>query len=42
LQRVEATGGLRVVGDRHYATGVRAGAIIGFAFGQGVPTLFHY
>jgi membrane-associated phospholipid phosphatase len=37
-----ATGGLRVVGDRHYATDVWAGAIIGFAFGYGMPTLLHY
>jgi membrane-associated phospholipid phosphatase len=37
-----ATGGLRVLGDRHYATDVWAGAIIGFAVGYGMPTLLHY
>lgn len=37
-----ATGGLRVVGDRHYATDVWAGAIIGFGLGYGMPTLLHY
>lgn len=37
-----ATGGLRVVGDRHYATDVWTGAIIGFAVGYGMPTLLHY
>jgi membrane-associated phospholipid phosphatase len=37
-----ATGGLRVLGDRHYATDVWLGAALGFAVGYGVPTLFHY
>ncbi len=37
-----ATGTLRVVGDRHYATDVWMGAVIGFALGYGLPTLFHY
>ncbi len=37
-----ATGTLRVMGDRHYASDVWAGALIGFAFGYGIPTLFHY
>jgi membrane-associated phospholipid phosphatase len=37
-----ATGTLRVVGDRHYATDVWAGAAIGFAVGYGLPTLLHY
>jgi membrane-associated phospholipid phosphatase len=37
-----ATGGLRVVGDRHYATDVWTGAIIGFGVGYGTPTLLHY
>jgi membrane-associated phospholipid phosphatase len=37
-----STGGLRVLGDRHYATDVWAGAIIGFAAGYGMPTLLHY
>jgi membrane-associated phospholipid phosphatase len=36
------TGVLRVMGDRHYATDVWAGGLIGFAFGYGMPTLFHY
>jgi membrane-associated phospholipid phosphatase len=35
-------GVLRIVGDRHYATDVLAGAAIGFGFGYGVPTLLHY
>ena len=37
-----STGTLRVLGDRHYATDVWLGAIVGFAVGYGVPTLFHY
>ena len=37
-----STGTLRVLGDRHYATDVWVGAIVGFAVGYGVPTLFHY
>jgi membrane-associated phospholipid phosphatase len=37
-----ATGGLRVLGDRHYATDVWTGAIIGFVVGYGMPTLLHY
>jgi membrane-associated phospholipid phosphatase len=37
-----ATGTLRVLGDRHYATDVLTGAFVGFGFGYGVPTLFHY
>lgn len=37
-----ATGALRVVGDRHYATDVWTGAAIGFAVGYGLPTLLHY
>lgn len=37
-----ATGTLRVVGDRHYATDVWMGALIGFTLGYGLPTLFHY
>jgi membrane-associated phospholipid phosphatase len=35
-------GVLRIVGDRHYATDVLAGASIGFGFGYGVPTWLHY
>jgi len=37
-----ATGTLRVMGDRHYATDVLVGAVFGFAVGYGVPTLLHY
>jgi hypothetical protein len=33
---------LRIVGDRHYATDVLAGAAIGFGFGYGMPTILHY
>jgi membrane-associated phospholipid phosphatase len=33
---------LRIVGDRHYATDVLAGAAIGFGFGYGMPTVLHY
>ncbi len=36
------TGTLRVMGDRHYASDVLTGALIGFAFGYGIPTVFHY
>jgi membrane-associated phospholipid phosphatase len=32
---------LRIIGDRHYATDVLAGAPIGFGFGYGMPTLLH-
>jgi membrane-associated phospholipid phosphatase len=35
-------GVLRIMGDRHYATDVLAGAAIGFGFGLGMPTLLHY
>ena len=37
-----STGTLRVLADRHYASDVVVGAMIGFAVGYGVPTLFHY
>jgi hypothetical protein len=33
---------LRIMGDRHYATDVLAGATMGFGFGYGMPTLLHY
>jgi membrane-associated phospholipid phosphatase len=36
------TGTLRILGDRHYATDVLVGAMIGFAVGYGMPTLLHY
>jgi membrane-associated phospholipid phosphatase len=37
-----ADGLLRIIGDRHYATDVLAGAAIGWSFGYGMPTLLHY
>jgi hypothetical protein len=37
-----ATGILRVVGDRHYASDVMFGAIAGFSLGYLYPWLFHY
>jgi len=42
LTLAAATGTLRVVGDRHYATDVLVGAALGFAIGYGMPTLLHY
>jgi len=36
------TGTLRVMGDRHYASDVVIGSLVGFGIGYGVPTLFHY
>ncbi|HZU83932.1 MAG TPA: phosphatase PAP2 family protein [Polyangiaceae bacterium] len=42
LTLAAADGVLRIMGDRHYLTDVLAGGAIGFAFGYGVPTLFHY
>jgi membrane-associated phospholipid phosphatase len=36
------TSSLRVLGDRHYATDILVGAMIGFGVGYGVPTLLHY
>jgi membrane-associated phospholipid phosphatase len=36
------TGSLRVLGDRHYATDVWVGAMIGFGVGYAFPTLLHY
>ncbi len=35
-------GVLRIMGDRHYATDVLAGAALGFGFGYGVPMFLHY
>lgn len=37
-----ATGTLRVMGDRHYASDVLVGAVVGFGIGYGMPTLLHY
>jgi membrane-associated phospholipid phosphatase len=37
-----ATGSLRVIGDRHYVSDVFVGALVGFGFGYGMPTLLHY
>jgi hypothetical protein len=35
-------GMMRMMGDRHWAIDVLAGAGIGFGFGYGIPTLLHY
>jgi membrane-associated phospholipid phosphatase len=37
-----STSALRVLGDRHHATDVLAGALVGFGFGYATPTLLHY
>ena len=37
-----ATATFRVMGDRHYASDVLVGGLIGFGFGLGTPTLLHY
>jgi membrane-associated phospholipid phosphatase len=37
-----ATAIARIVADRHYATDVLAGALIGFGSGYGLPWLLHY
>lgn len=42
LTLAAATGTLRVLGDRHHASDVWFGALLGFAVGYGMPTLFHY
>jgi membrane-associated phospholipid phosphatase len=42
LTLAATTGVLRIVGDRHYATDVLVGAMIGFTVGYGMPTLLHY
>ncbi|MEO5768307.1 MAG: phosphatase PAP2 family protein [Polyangia bacterium] len=36
------TGATRIMADRHHATDVIAGAMIGFASGYGLPWLLHY
>jgi membrane-associated phospholipid phosphatase len=42
LSLASADGVLRIMGDRHYATDVLTGALIGFSFGFGLPMLLHY
>lgn len=42
LTLAATTGTLRIVGDRHYATDVLVGALIGFGVGYGLPVLLHY
>ncbi|HYQ45978.1 MAG TPA: phosphatase PAP2 family protein [Polyangiaceae bacterium] len=42
LTLATATGTLRIAGDRHYATDVLVGALIGFGVGYGLPMLLHY
>lgn len=42
LTMATTTGTLRLMGDRHYATDVIAGGLIGFAIGFSVPTFAHY
>jgi membrane-associated phospholipid phosphatase len=42
LTLAATTGTLRIVGDRHYATDVLVGALIGFGVGYGLPMLLHY
>jgi membrane-associated phospholipid phosphatase len=37
-----ATGVLRMIADRHYASDVIAGGLLGFGFGFGLPMLLHY
>jgi membrane-associated phospholipid phosphatase len=37
-----ATGTFRLAGDRHYVSDVIVGAMVGFGFGYGIPTLLHY
>jgi membrane-associated phospholipid phosphatase len=42
LTMAAATGLLRIIGDRHYATDVLAGAAMGLIFGYLYPRLVHY
>jgi membrane-associated phospholipid phosphatase len=37
-----ATGVLRIVADRHYASDVMVAAVVGFGVGYGLPWLLHY
>ena len=36
------TGTFRLLADRHHATDIVVGALVGFGFGYGMPTLLHY
>jgi len=42
LTLAATTGAMRVAGDRHYASDVLVGALIGFGVGYGLPMLLHY
>jgi membrane-associated phospholipid phosphatase len=42
ITMASATGMFRVMGDRHFATDILPGMIVGFGFGYGVATLLHY
>lgn len=42
LLSATATGALRVVADKHYASDVIIGAVLGFGIGWGLPNLLHY
>ena len=42
LVLASVTGTLRIVGDRHFATDVLAGAAVGTGIGFLIPWLFHY
>jgi membrane-associated phospholipid phosphatase len=42
LALASADGVLRIMGDRHYATDVLAGAAIGFTAGYALPLVLHY
>jgi membrane-associated phospholipid phosphatase len=37
-----SVGALRVMGDRHYATDVLAGGLVGFTLGYALPTSLYY
>jgi len=42
LGSATATSVLRIVADKHYTSDVFIGAVLGFAFGYGLPMLLHY
>lgn len=42
LGSATATSVLRIVADKHYTSDVLLGAVLGFAFGYGMPMLLHY